>query len=139
MGYGITMLTHIRPHIKGMLECAKTDSVLLTMERECIKAEIDAIYDVDMNCSSLSKGTIDFICKCKKYIKVIYTDDDTRLFYDNIYELRRNKWDADWEDIEEYIYEMTKCDEWKEDRDFILHTFKKLYDVSGYARRFVIG
>ena len=139
MGYGITMLTHIRPHIKGMLECAKTDSVLLTMERECIKAEIDAIYDVDMNCSSLSKGTIDFICKCKKYIKVIYTDDDTRLFYDNIYELRRNKWDADWEDIEEYIYEMTKCDEWKEDRDFILHTFKKLHNVSDYARRFVIG
>ena len=136
MGYKITMLTHIRPHIKGMLECAKTDSVLLTMERECIKAEVDAIYDVDMTCVGLSLATIDFICNCK-YIKVIYTDDDTRLFYDSIYEMRRKFCEADWEDIEETI---TEGKDWiKAERGDILRIFKKLHYASGFARRFVIG
>ena len=136
MGYGITMLTHIRPQVKGMLEGMKEcDSVLLGMEREFVKAEVDAIYDVDMTCVGLSLGTINFICNCK-YIKVIYTDDDTRLFYDSIYEMRRKFCDADWEDIRATIYETEEC---KEDMEQILRIFKKLYDVSDYARRFVIG
>jgi hypothetical protein len=104
---------------------------------ECVKAEVDAIYAVDMTCLRVSMGTINFICDCK-YIKVIYTDDDTRLFYDSIYEMRRKFCDADWEDIRAEICEIKDLNK-KADIGEILRIFKRLHDASGFARRFVIG